>query len=172
METLWKLSYTLEDNEIESLIQFVFKKATKEKRMIQSVVLFLLTVLFVASIFFAKGQSISGLILLAAISFIAFVAVVLEPILMVKKSFKQAVSEKKESVLKGTEAGIYFKSSDGFHLFNWNEILVGKLEEMYLLRLPTGLVVGVPFRVLDEISEKSFEEHVQEEKILRKQFRR
>lgn len=167
---LWTAEYTLEDEEIQKAVEYYIVKSRQGKRIVHSVLLTVLTIGFLVTFFLSEQAS--GVLVLFFISLAALLAVILEPVLLAKKTIQEATEQKKPSALKGTEDGIAFKSGEELVPFSWKEILVCKQDDSFLLRLPTGLLVIVPVRVLDDVAQKDLQEHSVEEIEFRKVIRR
>lgn len=169
-EILWQASYLLEEEEIKKSVDYYLVKLGRVKWILRIIVLGILTAFFGATIFLYSQQA-GGEIVLTGISLLALIAVILEPSLLAKKTVKEAMENRKKTVMKGTEEGILFKAGKEYHLFKWDEIIVGEMEDMFLLRLPTGLLVPAPFGHLDEAATAGLKEHATPEDILKKSIK-
>lgn len=166
-EIKWQASFLLEEPEIKREAEFVLREAGRAARIIKICVVALLVIAFILGIFFFQTE-LSGDIALLSLCALVLIALIIEPFLIVKKTVKMAMEERKEAVLKGKEEGISFKSGDGQHTFKWEEIVVTELEEIFVLHLPTGLIMAAPFRALDEVGMEDLRSHA----IAKKDFHR
>ena len=170
----WTASYTLTEEEIRKAVDITLPDKNSAKHIGQLVILGFLVVLFgVGCVLSAAGVlkghvELGGTLCLLGISLFAFLAVLFEPMLLSKSTVKEALQERKETVMKGAKNGISFKAQDETKYLSWDEFVIGEYDDLYMIRLGTGYVLPVPKRALDETGTEALSSHCTEQTVFEK----